>query len=682
MLLPLSWLKEYVDVKLSCDKLIELLTSAGMEVEAVLDQGGDNVLEIEVTPNRPDWLSIVGLAREVAVISGVKLKFKPPVVNQVIKTKNEFSILIEDKKDCSLYSARLIKNCNVKESPAKMIKRLESAGLRAVNNVVDITNFCLFETGQPLHAFDYDKLEGNKIEVRRARNGEEITTIDGIKHKLDSRILVIADSKRPVTIAGIMGGKDTEVTESTKNVLLESASFDAVLIRRSSRMLGISSESSYRFERKVDFDNVIPASNRASVLIEESARGKIAELKSVQQKRKTANVINLSIQSANNILGVALKPSNIKKFFDGLGFKVVVSGKDGLKITPPSFRTDVTMQEDLLEEIARHHGYDKIPARLPLVKPYLSEEPRNNLRWLNNKARQVLTAQGLFEAITYSLINENVLKALSLNSAAVRIANPLSKEQEFMRPMILPGLLSVVKHNYNRQEADINIFETGKVYNFSKSISETTNLAVCISGKLLSNWQNKEYKADLFKLKGIIQNLFDSLGITEMDCVKRRQVFLDDPCSLAIIIAGQTVGFIGRVNRNILSSYFDVQKDVYAAEINLDKILPLVQLDVQFKPLPKFPSSLRALSLVVKQQEKYADIVGVMKAEGGNELKKIEFVDEYKGKQIADGYKSLTFSLTFQSADSTLTDDEVNIIQERILSSLKIKCDAKLRAIN
>ncbi|OGX05737.1 MAG: phenylalanine--tRNA ligase subunit beta, partial [Omnitrophica WOR_2 bacterium GWA2_47_8] len=463
MKLSYNWLKDYVAVKLPPEKLAHRLTMAGLEVEKIESVNGDSVFELEVTPNRPDCLNVLGLAREVSAILDASLK--APKVEKLRIPSQKIDISVEDKKDCGRYIGTLISDVKVASSARWLEEKLQSIGTRGINNVVDITNFCLMELGQPLHAFDHDKLKGGAIIVRRARSGETIVTIDGVERKLDPSILVIADAQRPVAIAGIMGGRDTEVSERTKNILLESAYFDQVLIRRASRKLGLSSDSSYRFERGVAMQTVETASTRAAELIKKEAGGKVSAQQDVFSKtqKKAAPAIALSLREINDRLGSNLSLAKCKAILNRLGFSVSSSGKDKLRLTAPAFRNDIKENVDIVEEVARIIGYDNLPLSIPRIQVENITIKSNQTH--EKKIRGILTALGFDEIITYSMVNQSMLDKTALGHLkGVRVQNPLSQDQEMLRPAVLPSLLSIVLLNLNRGQKDLRLFEIGKVY--------------------------------------------------------------------------------------------------------------------------------------------------------------------------------------------------------------------------
>ena len=463
MKISYNWLKEYVDIKLPADELARVLTMAGLAVESVERIALDHILELEVTANRPDWLSYIGVAREIAALTGKKLKIPVAAESRKPKAKIGIRIKVEDKKLCPRYTASIIRNVKVGESPAWLKARIEAMGLRPVNNIVDITNFCLFETGEPMHAFDLDKIMGGEVIIRRARSQEKITTIDNVNRLLDNSILVIADTMKPIAIAGLMGGLNTEVTFATKNILLEAAYFDPISIRRASRSLGVSTESSYRFERKVDIENIVRFSDRACGLICEMTGGISGGLVDIGDKKMPRGVVDLKYSRLNKLLGVEIAPARAKKILNSLDLKTKSSSKDGIKLEPPSFRYDLNDEIDLVEEVSRVYGYDNIPATIPNIVEQPKRLPPDMV--IAKKISSALTGLGCDEAITYSLISKRDLEmACVAADNVVEIKNPLTSEQEVMRPTLLIGMLKSVLWNINRKTKDLKLFELGNIY--------------------------------------------------------------------------------------------------------------------------------------------------------------------------------------------------------------------------
>ena len=679
MKISYNWLREYVDVKNSAKQAAQWLTMAGLEVTSLEEKDKDATLEIEITTNRSDGLSVIGIARELSAITGKRLKFPkvPGMLPAAVRDK-QIDVEIEDKLLCPRYTGRVIEGICVGPSPAWLKGHLEAIGVRPINNVVDITNFCLFELGQPMHAFDYDKLIGRAIIVRRAKKGEEIVTIDNVKRPLDNDILIIADQKRPVAVAGVMGGFDTEVSEATKAILLESAYFDPIVVRRARRKLGLSTDSSYRFERGVDFEGVLFGSNRAAKLIAEVCGGKIGVLKDAGVKTIKTNSIRLSVNKVNKILNLALAPLEIKKILVSLGLKVI-GAQEALKVELPSFRGDLKREEDLIEEIARIYGYEKIPTTIPKMVGH--SERKSRQRRIEETAKDILMAEGLDEVITYSLIDAKEISHINFtgNEGVVAIANPLSSQQEAMRPSLIPGVLNAARFNINRKAEDIRIFELSKVYSKinEKEYEEETNLCVLMSGRTKMGWRQKT-ETDFFEIKGALEVLFERLGVKDYRFVSAASDIFYPERAANVLVKDVEVGIIGEVKKEVLNN-FDIKKEVFLSEIKFQELIKFAVIEKRAASLPKFLPTKRDISLVVEKDVYINDLLGAIKLEGGIILNNAELSDEYFGEQIPPGKRGLTFSLEYLPLDTQFTDEEIENAHSRIKTALVGKFGASIR---
>lgn len=677
MRISYNWLKNYVDIKESPAELSDMLMSAGLPTESIEDSADGKVFEIEVTANRPDWLSYVGVAREVAAVAGRKLKLPQVKKIKAAAGKKQVKVRVTDKSLCPRYTARVIRNVRVGDSPAWLKARLEAMGLRPVNNIVDLTNFCLFETGEPMHAFDLDKLSGSEVTVRQARSGEKIKAIDGTERVLENSMIVIADAKKPVAIAGIMGGLDTEVKYSTKNILLEAASFDPVAIRRASRKLALSTDSSYRFERRVDTDNIKYASDRAAGLICEIAGGECGEFIDLGSKSAKAHSITLRMAKLDSVLGIKIPLVKASKILSGLGLKRKSSSKRKFTFEAPGFRQDLKEEIDLIEEVARIYGYNKVPGTIPKVvaQPERISEDMKAV----NKMRTVLTGLGMDEIVTYSLLSKKVIQNAGLNAEdAVCVANPLSAEQEAMRPSLTPGMLGAVRWNINRKSKDLKLFEIGHLYSRKDGgFSEGRYLGLCMTGDI-SSWAGGARPYSFFDLKGAIEMLFSELGITGSSFNDASDSRFSAGACAYIEVNGENAGVIGEVDPKVLGN-FDIKSPVYACEICLDKIFGSVNMEARFSALPKYPSVSRDISIIAAKNTKSRQIESVIRASAGGILKGLKLVDRYSGKQVPDGKVSLTYRLEYQDPAKTLEERDVTAAQERVLNSLSSQLSAKLR---
>jgi phenylalanyl-tRNA synthetase beta chain len=671
-----NWLKDFVDIKIAPDDLAERLTMAGLEVVELEKRGSDFVFEIEVTSNRPDWLSVIGIAREVAAITKSKLiNRKPGAQFKIKKAKEEkLEIRIENKKDCPLYTAKIIRGVKVGPSPEWLKSRLELVGCRSVNNIVDITNYVLFETGEPLHAFDLDRLSGYSISVRRAKAGESILTIDGEKRMLSPEILVIADERRPVAIAGIMGGKDTEVGEGTSNILLEAAVFDPVLVRRARQGLGLQSESAYRFERSVDPSVVGLASLEAAELIGKLTPGNVVLAKSAGSPRVTKKTINFDCGQAQRILGAAISPARIKAILLALGFRVNSGGKTKFSVKVPSHRRDVALAVDLIEEVARIYGYERIPPSLPSVKP---QAVARSILDAVTLIKNILIGLGLNEAITYSMVERDLNSGLGPEerARAVEIRNPLSREQEVLRTGLLPSLVGCAGFNLNQKQDYVNLFEVAcKFYATDKGPKEELCLGILLCGRkslVLDQGMVKD-EAGFLHLKGIAENLFSRLGIKEPAYSAEKEI-------IRVRVSGVEAGFMLKLSQ-ALRERFDIKnRDVFVAEISLEKILPFLNLKRQFVAPPKYPVISRDISLLLQESLRIDEVFKAMRTAGGELLKDLKVADFYKGKQVPEGWRGLTISCIYRSDERTLTEAEVYPVHARVSAVLSEKFGAKIR---
>ena len=683
MKITYNWLKDFVEIKIPPRELADKLTMAGLEVISFEEEEGDFVFEIEITPNRPDWLSVLGVAREIAAITKSKVKSQsgakrslPEWEKSKVRSaavKGNLEIEIEDKKDCPLYTARIIKNVLVGPSPEWLRKRLELVGCRSVNNIVDITNYVLFELGEPLHAFDLDKLSPEKIIVRRAKPGEKILTLDEEERSLNNNVLVIASKDKVVAIAGLMGGKVTEVSLSTRNILLEAAVFDSTLVRRSRQALGLQSEASYRFERGVDLEMVNRASSRAEELIRKycaSAEASVTLKGSIKLKEIR---IDLDVINAGKFLGVNIAPSTIKQILSGLGFKVKQKSKGVFNVTPPSFRQDVKTEVDLIEEVARVFGYDRIPVSLPAVRPELA---MRKSRDLVSVIKDVLVGLGVTEVVTYSLTDKAGLNSLGLELARpIEIMNPLSQDQEVLRPTLLLGLGRAVAFNINQKQEYVSIFEIANIFLGTAKPEEELTLGLALSGAnsfFLEQGLVRE-EVGLLNLKGILEAIFLKLGISSYEFNNR------SPFSAEVSIQQERVGLISRLSPQALAKLGIKNREVFMLEVSLEKILSFARLDKKFTPLPRYPGITRDISFVLKDELSVQDILAALNGIGKPLLSDIRVTDYYKGKQIPPGHRGLTLSCRYSSNERTLTEEEMQPVHDALCTALTRQFGVQIR---
>lgn len=659
---------------------------------ALLLNLNDVVFELGLTPNRADCWGMINVAREVASLTGGKLKL-PTVTDHGAGAGDSVkaSVQIDDPQLCRRYVAKIISDVHVEDSPLWLKARLMNIGLRPINNIVDITNLVMYETGQPLHAFDLDSLAGQKIIVRKAINGEKIITLDGQNRNLNNDMLVIADALKPVAIAGVMGGLESEVTLKTKNILLESAFFHGPAIRRTSAELGLRSEASQRFEKGIDLENTALVAERAAELILEIEAGKPAHgyIDSYPNPEEKVSV-KLRKNRINKILGTKLGTEVVQKVLEALNFEFEANG-DSWLVQIPSYRRDIRLEVDLIEEIARINGYDKIPTTLPRGK--MTQGKKNWAQTVRAKASQIMSMQGLYQVLTFSFINPRHLDQLLIPEKhkwrdVISVQNPLSEEQGIMRTNVIAGLLEVVRKNYNKRNKNIAIYEIGKVYFndtfLQKSALPTEKyiLAAAATGHSEKTWAYPILEYDFYYLKGVLENLFKNLGINEEDCkfVHDKSIpFLHPGRAAKIFIHQQECGWIGEVHPLVLENYGLEQKTVLCS-FEIEKATDFATENKLYREIPRFPALIRDMAVIVPDEISAAEILELILSKGQPLLKQARIFDLYKGKQIERGQRSLAFSLTWQADDRTMTDEEVNQLHENILEALAVKFKAQIRS--
>lgn len=641
---------------------------------------GDFLIDVEVPSNRGDCLSYLGIAREISGYFRVPLKFefKKAQEKDDINIKDFASCEVLDFDLCPRFTLRFIKDVKIGPSPLWLRWRLERVGLRSINNVVDITNFIMLETGQPLHAYDCDLLKGGKLIVRRAIEGEKIVLINGEEKILDNDILVIADAERAVGIGGIMGGKDTEINENTKNVLLEAAYFSPVNIRRSARKLGIRTDASLRFERNVDIHRTADILDYAAEMIRLVAGGDIAKDKiDINRGLPSLPKVFLRPERVNKILGTGLKEDEIVSILSKIGFDIK-SRNPVLEIEVPSYRQDIKEEIDLIEEVARFYGYNNIPS-IPLQKGHIVDPPLTE-EIIERRIRETLPSLGLYEAINYSFMSvKDLEKAGILNTEPfnlfIQISNPLSEENSVLRTSLLPSLLNVAQVNSNRQQRDVFVYEIGKVfYKERDGYIEEKHLGMLMTGEAYKDPWNVPYeirKVDFYDLKGIVENIFERIWKEEPVFKKSNFEFMHPSKQSYIVFRDEIVGFIGEVNPWITQN-LDIRERVYFAEINLDK-LNFESPKPKYKPLPIYPGIRRDLALIIPEDMPVENVEKDIVETSGKLLKWLRIFDLYQGEKIEKGYKSVTFSLFFLAEDHTLEDKEVDEIINKVLIKLSEK---------
>lgn len=643
----------------------------------------DIIFDLEITPNRPDCMSIVGVAREVAALTGTSLIVPSLECEELGGPVSELvSIVVKDTEGCPRYSARVVTGVEIGPSPLWMQRRLVAAGLRPINNVVDITNYVLIELGQPLHAFDLNLLADNTIVVRRADFGEQITTLDDVDRQLDDKTLVIADSKRPVALAGIMGGEDSEVSQGTTDILIESAHFNPISIYLTSKRLGIRSESSSRFERGSDPEAAPRGASRAARLMNQLAGGTIARGEvDVYPKKVVPVTVNLRPSRANEILGTDLTDSEMAEILQGL--EIEVTEGDELTAVIPSFRWDLEREIDLIEEIGRVYGFDRIEESIPVGGGLDAGFTRKQR--LSRAIDEVLLAQGLSEVVIYSFMDESDLDLLRIPSynpmrRTLPVMNPLTETGGVMRTTLLPGMLRTALRNVNRGNKDIAFFEKGRVFlatETGKLPEEIEVVGMLLSGKRgMKNWSVENPDYDFFDLKGVIENVADMLGIP-VNYKPEKRSYLAPGRSAGIFIDGDMVGDLGQLHPEVVEA-FNLDGEYYFGEFMTAPMIEVSQ-EGEYKKVGRFPNVKVDIALIVDDDMPAASILEKMTESGGELLISARLFDSYAGSQIPDGKKSLAFALEFGSAEGTLTDEKAHGELERIINDMENELGAKLR---
>jgi len=685
MKVPLEWLKEYVTIKMTGRQLAERLTTAGLEVTGVSLVNRDELLDLEITPNRADCLSVIGLAREVAAVLSEPLKMSKVVAAPAGRKGRTASpqstpvrITIEDRKGCPRYLGRLIQDVTIAPSPEWMQRRLRACGTRPINNIVDITNYVLLEYGQPLHAFDFDRVAGGAIIVRRARPKEPITTLDGETKTLTAEMLVIADAKRAVAVAGVMGGAGSEVTPQTRHVLLESALFEPTTIRRTARALGLMTESSYRFERGVDPAGVDAASARAAALIAKYGGGTERAVRDVGIKPSQRTIVSLQTDRLNRWLGTSLPPATVRTTLAKLSCRVAASGNGRtMQVQVPSFRRDITQPVDLYEEVARVIGYDRIPTTLP-VAPMAGAAPAPVDRYAHLESLRCLCASlGLHEAITWALVSEAALSGCRFSQdGAVRLTNPLSQDQAFIRPTLLPGLLQAVRWNLTRGAEGVRLFEVGTVVEHAETVTETPHLGLALSGLWTHDWRGKD-PCDFFRLKGLVDAVVGRLCRASVAAQPVQVAWAEPGHAAQLSLNGAPLGVAGQVARAITHA-LDLEQDVWVAECAVEPLLAARWSAGRVEAPPAYPPVKRDLSLCVSHDVSF-DAVNRLIREVGGDLMHVQLIDRYTGKPVPAGMYSVTFSLDYRDPARTLTAEHVDALHQRIGQALIERFGAQLR---
>jgi phenylalanyl-tRNA synthetase beta chain len=682
MKISIEWLREYLDLPEGLEQLRSSLTMAGHVVESITEVAGTTVLELEITSNRPDCLSYLGVAREIAALYGTKIRLGRTAKSmRARKERVAYSIDIRDRDLCPRYVGLVLDGIRVGPSPEWMQRRLEACGMRPVNNIVDITNYVLLERGHPLHAFDFDKLHEGKIIVSRARSGQKMVTLDGVERDLDNEMLLINDGAGPVAIAGVMGGRDSEISDATTRALLECAYFQPASIRRTSKKLGLSTEASYRFERGADWDGPLAAVARTCYWMQELARGRVAgSVQDVYPAVIAPVQISLSRDHAEALLGVSLSPEFIESTLKHLHFRPVRQGKGKWLVRCPSYRADMELEADLIEEIARFFGYQNIPATIPACK---SSGQFSAVHATEQAARNIMRGLGFSEIMSLSFAGEQDHRRFPLpDGQPLEIRNPLTEETQFLRASLTPGLVKTVKHNFNHNQRQVRIFEIAKTFRRGAdgAVSERNTLAMIGTGLSTGrNWRNPGAEYDFYHLKGAVMALLAGLRCAPPEVVPARAPgWLNDASSAALMVDGKCLGVLGSLH-TALEEEFKLKQTVFIAEIDLQGLYPYLFSPTQFKPLARFPTVERDLSIVISREVSYGALRLAILSLGMGELAALELMDVYEGDQIPAGKVGMTLRMIFLDRGGTLVVDRVQSFSDNIVNLLQSSFGAELR---
>jgi phenylalanyl-tRNA synthetase beta chain len=663
-----------------------------MVLESSLKLGGnlaqnlglsDTVFELDLTPNRPDCLSVIGIAREIAAIQKTALKYPDYTIEDKANTIHKLSsVKIEAPDHCPRYSARLVENVKVDTSPLWLKDRLLSVGLRPINNIVDITNFVMLETGQPLHAFDFDLLAENRIVVRLASPGEKFATLDEKERTLEADMLMICDGEKAVAVGGVMGGLNSEIEDDTTRVLIEGAYFNPVSIRRTSRKLGLNTDASHRFERGVDPEGTVRAVNRAAKLMVEFGKGSLIDgIIDEYPNHQPAKSVALSIKRTNRLLGTHLDRNRIRELLESIEFKVETrkNDQDGLIVKAPTYRVDIARPEDLMEEVARLSGYNNIPTTHPAM-PAEGRPPSPRLEFRNRLIR-LMSGFGFSEVITYSFDSEISCDRLQIKAddprrSLIHILNPLTEDQAVMRTSLVPGILSTMRYNNDRQIKNLKIFEIGKIFlktdTQSLPLEPEVMIALWTGGRDDPSWYTRDILCDFYDIKGVAEGLLRALKIE----APRFTAMPAESCEYTrpgytaqIVTSNSMVGLVGEIHPRVLSS-FDLKQSAFIFELQLDKIAELIPQTTFSRPIPRFPAVYRDITIIIDRHIETQTVLEKVESFREELVEDLHLFDVFEGDPIAAGKKSVSFRVTYRSSVKTLEDDDVNELHKSITDKL------------
>ena len=687
MLVSLKWIEKFIKTGQSAEETAHSLTMSGLEIEGIETVGDDHVLEVNVTPNRSDALSVLGVARELSAITGKDLTLPPYEVQE--HGPSEFKIEILDKELCPRYAGRVIKDVKIEESPDWMKDMLDKCGIRSINNIVDITNYVLFEFGHPLHAFDLAKLEHATIRVGVAGSGVKFRTLDGSERQMPEDALMILDGSGHVAVAGVMGGAETEVSGSTTDVFLESAYFNPASIRKTSKLLGLSTDASYRFERGTDIRMLEHAMDRAARLMAEIAGGTVLGKVDAWPGEVRFPHVLARPGRINKVLGTDIPRDEMTGILTRLGMEVAVDG-DSMVVTPPTFRPDITIEADIIEEVARMHGYDNIPTAVPVAGiESTGGQPSDHMAGHLAGLKSILNTKGFHESVNYSFMNIKALDTLGLKDddkrrKCVKVMNPLRSEDEHMRTSLVPALIENLSYNISHGAVDVRLFEASKVFlDKGEELPYEPMRIAAVLHKGSSQSLYKDSTEAFFSIKGVLEALLGGLlRLSGVEYSKKTvEPFLHPGKGADITVSGKKAGYVGVLSPDVVvRSGIKTKHEVAVFELNLDTIFDSLPESPEYKSVPRFPAVERDMALVLDWGVSSADALQAIRSNASEFMEDASVFDVYEGKGVPEGKKSLAFNIRYRAGDRTMTDEEVDTIHSALVNEVIKKTGGVLRS--
>ncbi len=679
MKISLNWIQDYVDVDFPVSRIVDTLDNIGLLTEQWAERGEDIVLDIETYANRPDTLGHIGIARELAAALGLSLKEPDyPLVEMDEKGSDLVDVQIWDDDLCPRYCGMVVRDVRVGPSPRWLSARIEAMGLHPINNVVDVTNYVLFATAQPIHAFDLAKIAGRKVIIRRAKKGEKLLTLESREVDLLPDMLVIADEREPMALAGIIGGEESAVSDKTQDVFIESACFDPVSVRKTSKETGLQTDASYRFERGADISFAPRAACMAASLLTQ-IKGKVCRgIIDIYPQPRRVRTVMLRNHRVASLLGIEVDNSFVEKKLADLGFQVVKKQEGIWQVKIPQFRIDIEREADLIEEIARFFGYEKIPVQLPPLRTLeTSLDPKKEKI---NKSRQLLFHYGFDEVVNFSFMDPAKADRFVSDLNPIRIRNPISTKAALLRTTLIGGLLETVSWNMNRGADGVHVFEIGNIFHQeNEHYNEHLMLAMVMAGfKGERHWKQKDQKSDFFHLKGVCETLMEKLRYGPFSFREENHPYFQEGFCVALHFKGETIGFLGLLRKSIVEE-FESKDKVWAAEINLDLLFEKQAQPFQYTPVAKFPSISRDISFIGDHGISYEEIRKAVEKLQLPHLEKFSLYDRYSGSSIPEDKVSLSFRFVFRHSSRTLQAEEVDALQEKLITALRSSFDFQLR---